>query len=131
MNAPAAVEAAAPLTTSELVNAEQLLHAKEMEEKPLDDNGSGSIQIWRMEDFKKEEVAEESYGQFFGGDSYIIVYNYRNSRNIESTIIYFWLGRSSSTDEKATAALLTKDLDDNVYQGKRYFVVLDCIKVKV
>ena len=42
---------------------------------PVDD-GSGKLEIWRIEDFKKVEVAPEKYGQFYGGDSYVLLYTY-------------------------------------------------------
>jgi len=53
------------------------------------------------------------YGQFHGGDSYIVLYTYTVAR-VEHQIIYFWLGRSSSADEKGAAALLAKELDDSL-----------------
>lgn len=53
------------------------------------------------------------YGQFYGGDSYVVRYDYVKSGK-EQTILYFWLGRESSIDEKGSAALLTKELDDSL-----------------
>jgi hypothetical protein len=45
---------------------------------PVDD-GSGHLTVWRIEDFKKVEVPRESYGQFYGGDSYVLLYTYKVS----------------------------------------------------
>uniref|UniRef100_A0AAR2LFV4 Gelsolin n=1 Tax=Pygocentrus nattereri TaxID=42514 RepID=A0AAR2LFV4_PYGNA len=42
------------------------------------DNGSGEKQIWRIESGDKVPVDPSTYGQFYGGDSYIILYNYRH-----------------------------------------------------
>ena len=53
------------------------------------------------------------YGQFYGGDSYIVQYTYKQG-NRECHIIYFWLGSKSSIDEKGSAALLTKELSDEL-----------------
>ena len=47
------------------------------------------------------------YGQFRGGDSYVVQYTYKKNK-IDNYIIYFWLGNESSADEKGTAALKTK-----------------------
>uniref|UniRef100_A0A7S2D1R4 HP domain-containing protein n=1 Tax=Florenciella parvula TaxID=236787 RepID=A0A7S2D1R4_9STRA len=77
---------------------------------PVDD-GSGKIEIWRIEDFKKVEVSPEKYGQFYGGDSYILLYTYMVGPR-EEYIIYFWQGKDSSKDEKGASALLAKELDD-------------------
>lgn len=81
------------------------------EEKMVDANGT--IQQWRIENLAKVEVKENMKGQFFDGDSYIILYTYM-LRNRKAYIIYFWQGAKSSIDEKAGAALLTKDLDDQL-----------------
>jgi len=43
----------------------------------------------RVEDFKLAEVPEAKYGQFYGGDSYVLLYSYQKNRRDEY-IIYFW-----------------------------------------
>mmetsp|Transcript_8068 Transcript_8068/g.14597 ORF Transcript_8068/g.14597 Transcript_8068/m.14597 type:complete len:823 (+) Transcript_8068:52-2520(+) len=81
-------------------------------EQPVDD-GSGTIKVWRVEDFKKVEVEGSTVGQFFGGDSYVILYTYKKN-DVEEYIIYFWQGRDSTQDEKGASALLAKELDDEL-----------------
>ena len=76
---------------------------------------SEKVEIWRIQDFKAMPEKTELYGQFFSGDSYIILYTFKRTvSSKEESIIYFWLGLNSSTDEKGAAALLTKDLDDRM-----------------
>jgi hypothetical protein len=82
------------------------------EEQPVDD-GSGRVEIWRIENFAKAPVDRAKYGQFYGGDSYILLYTYMKGRS-EEYIIYFWQGRESSQDEKGASALLAKELDDSM-----------------
>lgn len=53
------------------------------------------------------------YGQFFGGDSYVILYTYQKNGS-EEYVIYFWQGDESSQDEKGASALLAKELDDQL-----------------
>jgi advillin len=72
-----------------------------------------SIQIWVIEDNKRVPVPENLHGQFFGGDCYILLYTYLRNRT-EEHIIYFWLGNTSTPDEKGAAALLTVALDDSM-----------------
>jgi len=96
----------------EHIDIQNLLALKNKNETSVDD-GSGKIEIWRVTDFKKEEVNHSTYGQFYGGDSYIILYTYLKS-NQTKYIIYFWLGNTSSTDEKGSAALLAMELDDSL-----------------
>jgi advillin len=75
---------------------------------------SESIKIWRVVDFKLEPEAEQLYGQFYSGDSYVLLYSYkRTATSKEESIIYFWQGLSSSTDEKGASALFAKDIDDS------------------
>jgi len=86
------------------------------QDQSMVDDGSGELKIWRVEDFKKVEVAEETQGEFFGGDSYVLLYSYKPSATStkQEHIIYFWQGRDSSQDEKGASALLAKELDDEM-----------------
>lgn len=56
----------------------------------MPDNGEGEAEIWRVEKFELAEVTPETYGMFFGGDSYVIKYHYQNRRGGQGTIIYYW-----------------------------------------
>ena len=58
----------------------------------LVDDGSGKVEIWRIEDFDMVPLEKKLYGQFFGGDSYVILYTYEVNRK-ENCIIYFWQGQ--------------------------------------
>eukprot|EP00096_Caligus_rogercresseyi_P009674 TRINITY_DN331_c0_g1_i1.p1 TRINITY_DN331_c0_g1~~TRINITY_DN331_c0_g1_i1.p1 ORF type:complete len:714 (+),score=208.62 TRINITY_DN331_c0_g1_i1:189-2330(+) len=79
----------------------------------MPDNGEGSKKIWKIEDFSMVPLEEEKVGMFFGGDSYIIQYEYQSSRGT-GYIVYFWLGRESSQDERASAAINAVKLDDEL-----------------
>jgi len=45
--------------------------------------------IWRIEGSNKVPVDSSIHGQFFGGDSYIILYTYRHGGR-QGQIIYIW-----------------------------------------
>ncbi len=94
----------------EEVDVKALLALKQQEDTPADD-GSGKVEVWGVSDFKLQPVDPAKYGQFHGGDSYVILYTYIKNKK-ENWIIYFWLGNESSADEKGAAALLAKELDD-------------------
>uniref|UniRef100_A0A672ZCZ6 Scinderin n=1 Tax=Sphaeramia orbicularis TaxID=375764 RepID=A0A672ZCZ6_9TELE len=70
------------------------------------DDGSGDTQIWRVESSGRVPVDSETYGQFYGGDCYIILYTYGKKQ-----IIYTWQGASSTLDELTASAFLTVELD--------------------
>lgn len=93
------------------------LHAKGTREtQSLADDGNGTIEIWRVENFEMVAVPKEQYGHFFSGDSYVLLYTYfLNSKKMY--IIYFWQGLKSSQDEKGASALWAKTLDDQ-YGGE-------------
>ncbi|XP_023194120.1 gelsolin isoform X1 [Xiphophorus maculatus] len=80
------------------------------------DDGSGEKQIWRIEGSDKAAVDPSTYGQFFGGDSYIILYNYRHGGR-QGHIIYMWQGSDSSQDEIGACAILGSQLDDELGGG--------------
>uniref|UniRef100_A0A7N8Y193 Scinderin like a n=1 Tax=Mastacembelus armatus TaxID=205130 RepID=A0A7N8Y193_9TELE len=77
------------------------------------DDGSGKVQIWRIEKGDKVPVEPSSYGQFFGGDCYLVLYSY-NAGGREKHIIYTWQGKKCTQDELTASAFLTVKLDDSM-----------------
>ncbi|XP_072859347.2 scinderin [Pogona vitticeps] len=70
------------------------------------DDGSGKVEIWRVESNGRIPIEPETYGQFYGGDCYIILYTYPKGQ-----IIYTWQGAHATKDELTTSAFLTVQLD--------------------
>jgi len=89
------------------------LHLQDKPEKQkVVDDGSGKLQIWRIENFDKVPVEEKMYGQFYQGDSYVLLYTYLDKAGRENYIIYYWQGNDSTQDEKGASAILATKLDD-------------------
>ncbi|KAM6985207.1 gelsolin a isoform 1-T1 [Aplochiton taeniatus] len=80
------------------------------------DDGTGEKQIWRIESADKVLVDPSTYGQFYGGDSYIILYNYSHGGR-QGHIIYMWQGMDSTQDEIGASAILGAQLDDELGGG--------------
>ncbi|XP_010788854.1 advillin-like, partial [Notothenia coriiceps] len=57
------------------------------------DDGSGDVKVWRIEDLELAEVNPSTYGQFYGGDCYLVLYTYRIS-NQQQYILYMWQVRT-------------------------------------
>jgi len=76
--------------------------------------GTGETKVWRVEDFKLAEQPKEQFGRFYAGDSYVILYSEKRDGGQDLHYIYFWQGRTSSTDEKGASALLAKEIDDSL-----------------
>lgn len=50
------------------------------------------LQIWRIEDFTMVPLENIHYGEFYGGDCYVILYTYQ-VQGRERYIVYYWLVR--------------------------------------
>uniref|UniRef100_A0A8D3BUS1 Villin like n=1 Tax=Scophthalmus maximus TaxID=52904 RepID=A0A8D3BUS1_SCOMX len=53
------------------------------------DDASGEVKVWRIENLELAEVNPSTYGQFYGGDCYLVLYTYRRS-NQQQYILYMW-----------------------------------------
>jgi gelsolin len=73
------------------------------------------VYVWRIESFAVVEWPKDKFGQFYDGDSYIILHSYKVGRKDEEKLghdIFFWLGSKTSQDEAGTAAYKTVELDE-------------------
>lgn len=73
------------------------------------------LHVWRIEDFEVVPWPKEKYGQFFDGDSYIVLHSYKVGKDGNDKLgheIFFWLGSKTSQDEAGTAAYKTVELDE-------------------
>ncbi|XP_064410536.1 villin-1 isoform X2 [Latimeria chalumnae] len=85
-------------------------------EKRMVDDASGKVEIWRIEDLELQEVDPKTYGQFYGGDCYLVLYTYLKS-NRPHYILYCWQGRHATQDE-ITASAYQAVNKDNEYGGE-------------
>ncbi len=97
------------------IDVAALLARKAKSEKSVDD-GSGKVEVFVVKDFNLEPISQNYYGEFFGGDSYVIVYTHLVNGK-ERGIVYFWQGNDSSADERATSALMAKEISDKRFHG--------------
>ncbi|XP_014743582.1 PREDICTED: villin-1 [Sturnus vulgaris] len=88
------------------------LHAKPQmaaQQKMVDD-GSGEVEVWRVEDNELVPVEKKWLGHFYGGDCYLVLYTYFVGPKV-NRIIYIWQGRQASPDELAASAYQAVALD--------------------
>ncbi|KAM6348664.1 villin-1 [Alca torda] len=88
------------------------LHAKPQmaaQQKMVDD-GSGEVEVWRVENQELVPVEKKWLGHFYGGDCYLVLYTYTVGPKV-NRIIYLWQGRQASTDELAASAYQAVILD--------------------
>ncbi|XP_062842397.1 advillin isoform X2 [Trichomycterus rosablanca] len=74
------------------------------------DDGSGEVQIWRIEDLELAEANPNMYGYFYGGDCYLILYSYEVNCK-KCYLLYMWQGRHASRDEITACAFQAVTLD--------------------
>ncbi|CAL9688482.1 unnamed protein product [Knipowitschia caucasica] len=74
------------------------------------DDGQGKVQIFRVEGGASVPADPASYGHFYGGDCYLILYSYGRNQHI----IYTWQGLKCTQDELAASAFLTVKMDDSM-----------------
>ncbi|XP_055505049.1 advillin [Leucoraja erinacea] len=75
------------------------------------DDASGKVEVWRIEENELAPVAPRTYGQFYGGDCYLVLYTYmKNGR--PAYILYMWQGRHASQGEIAASAFQAVNLDN-------------------
>ncbi|GBG23881.1 Gelsolin-like protein 1 [Hondaea fermentalgiana] len=86
------------------------------------------LEVWRVEnkrtargapDFGVKRVPTEEFGNFYSGDSYIVLNTYRpkdpQTKKVLNKLafdLFFWIGESSSIDEQGVAAKKTVEIDD-------------------
>ncbi|KJZ73433.1 hypothetical protein HIM_07227 [Hirsutella minnesotensis 3608] len=79
------------------------------------------LRVWRIEQFQVVPLPEKQYGEFYDGDSYIVLNSQRleqkggddaaNAHKLRHDI-FFWLGDHTTQDEAGTAAYKTVELDE-------------------
>ncbi|XP_074549430.1 villin-1 [Halichoeres trimaculatus] len=79
------------------------------------DDGSGDVKVWRIENLELAEVNPSTYGQFYGGDCYLVLYSYQRSHQ-QQYILYMWQGRHATKDEITACAYQAVNID-NQYNG--------------
>ncbi|XP_054979154.1 villin-1 [Sorex araneus] len=74
------------------------------------DDGSGDVQIWRIENLELVPVDTKWRGHFYGGDCYLLLYTYLIGER-KHYLLYIWQGSEASQDEIAASAYQAVNLD--------------------
>uniref|UniRef100_A0A8K9XA66 HP domain-containing protein n=1 Tax=Oncorhynchus mykiss TaxID=8022 RepID=A0A8K9XA66_ONCMY len=74
------------------------------------DNGTGQVEVWRIEDLELVPVEPQWHGFFYGGDCYLVLYTYEVHSKL-NYLLYMWQGRHASQDEIAASAFQAVALD--------------------
>ncbi|KAI5152649.1 Villin-1 [Manis pentadactyla] len=74
------------------------------------DDGSGEVQVWRIEDLELVPVDSKWLGHFYGGDCYLLLYTYLIGEK-QNYLLYIWQGSQASQDEITASAYQAVILD--------------------
>ncbi|MBV95055.1 Villin-1, partial [Eschrichtius robustus] len=74
------------------------------------DDGSGEVQVWRIEDLELVPVDSKWLGHFYGGDCYLLLYTYLIGEK-KYYLLYVWQGSQASRDEITASAYQAVILD--------------------
>ncbi|KAF6362385.1 villin 1 [Rhinolophus ferrumequinum] len=74
------------------------------------DDGSGEVQVWRIENLELVPVDSKWLGHFFGGDCYLLLYTYLIGEK-PHYLLYIWQGSQASPDEITASAYQAVILD--------------------
>lgn len=86
---------------------------KEKAWKKFKGHKKAGLTAWRVEKFKIKHCPTAENGEFFNGDSYIVINSFPDPANKKKMKhdLHFWLGEDSTQDEQGTAAYKTVELD--------------------
>eukprot|EP00529_Nitzschia_sp_RCC80_P023695 CAMPEP_0113483858 /NCGR_PEP_ID=MMETSP0014_2-20120614/23655_1 /TAXON_ID=2857 /ORGANISM="Nitzschia sp." /LENGTH=461 /DNA_ID=CAMNT_0000377427 /DNA_START=83 /DNA_END=1468 /DNA_ORIENTATION=- /assembly_acc=CAM_ASM_000159 len=74
---------------------------------------SPGTKIWRIENFQVKPWPEEQHGEFFRGDTYIVLRTYKvDGSDALKHDIHIWIGSESTQDEYGTAAYKMVEADE-------------------
>uniref|UniRef100_A0A8C1NEC0 Villin-1 n=1 Tax=Cyprinus carpio TaxID=7962 RepID=A0A8C1NEC0_CYPCA len=69
--------------------------------------------VEQLENMELVPCPPKTYGQFFEGDSYVILYTHKTSNNYTYDL-HYWLGKDTSQDEQGAAAIYTTQMDEHL-----------------
>ncbi|KAJ8705038.1 hypothetical protein PYW08_012358 [Mythimna loreyi] len=73
---------------------------------------SPGIEIWTIEQFEPVPIDQKKYGNFYNGDSYIVLKSSGQNNSSLNYDAHFWIGSKTTQDKKGSAAIWTVTLDD-------------------
>ena len=88
-------------------------------EEFLNTCGQKPMEIYRIINFTPTPLEEQYFGQFFDGDSYVIVV--QNEKDYD---IHYWEGVDSTADETGSAAAFSVQLSDRFSKPSRHHLEL-------
>ncbi|EFA76836.1 hypothetical protein PPL_09588 [Heterostelium album PN500] len=103
-------EKKSPLKMSQF-DVQEMIYSEPPEEAPHRSDGTGTYEMWYVDNMKILPIPEEEYGHFYSGNCYLIRYTYTRW-NALKYIIYIWQGADATRQDVGSSSLLSKDIRD-------------------
>ncbi|KAN0025593.1 hypothetical protein ACTFIU_002032 [Dictyostelium citrinum] len=76
----------------------------------VDDKHRGELKIWHVRNRNKFEISQPEFGLFYNQSCYLVLFTLFAADGSNNSILYYWQGRFSTSEDKGAAALLAKDV---------------------
>ncbi|XP_045392618.1 villin-like protein isoform X2 [Lemur catta] len=79
------------------------------------DDGSGKVEVWCIQDLRRQPVDPKHHGQLYAGNCYLVLYTYQKLGRVQY-ILYLWQGHQAAADEIKALNCNAEELDA-MYRG--------------
>uniref|UniRef100_A0A8C8ZQ89 Villin like n=1 Tax=Prolemur simus TaxID=1328070 RepID=A0A8C8ZQ89_PROSS len=79
------------------------------------DDGSGKVEVWCIQDLRRQPVDPKHHGQLYAGNCYLVLYTYQKLGRVQY-ILYLWQGHQAPADEIKALNCNAEELDA-MYRG--------------
>ncbi|XP_037587223.1 villin-like protein isoform X5 [Cebus imitator] len=79
------------------------------------DDGSGKVEVWCMQDLRRQPVDPKHHGQLCAGNCYLVLYTYQRMGHVQY-LLYLWQGHQATADEIEALNSNAEELD-TMYRG--------------
>ncbi|EAL69180.1 hypothetical protein DDB_G0276453 [Dictyostelium discoideum AX4] len=83
----------------------------------VDDKHRGELKIWHVRNRNKFEISQSEFGLFYNQSCYLVLFTLFAADGSNNSILYYWQGRFSSSEDKGAAALLAKDVGKELHRS--------------
>ncbi|XP_077929762.1 villin-like protein isoform X3 [Halichoerus grypus] len=79
------------------------------------DDASGKVEVWCIQDLRRQPVDPKHHGQLYAGSCYLVLYTYQKMGRVQY-LLYLWQGHQATTREISTLHCHAEQLD-LMYRG--------------
>ncbi|KAL4205132.1 hypothetical protein AMTRI_Chr01g135740 [Amborella trichopoda] len=76
--------------------------------------GTGKLEVWRINGNAKTLIPKEEIGKFYSGDCYVVLYTYHSGDKKEDYFLCCWFGKDSVQEDQLTAARLANTMTNSL-----------------